>query len=80
VHDVGQERERPLPRLIPDRHLPKRDKTSIRSMWAGQSNHLIGEHGATVNLAAVNGNSTLDAATQMGHTAIAEMLRMKGGK
>jgi hypothetical protein len=45
IHEICQEGERPLLRLIPDRHLPKRDRTSIRGVRAGQANHLIGEHG-----------------------------------
>lgn len=47
MHEIGQEGQGPLLRLVPDRHLPERDGTSIRSMWAGQMNHLIGEYGAT---------------------------------
>lgn len=47
-HDVCQERERPLLRLVPDRHLSERDRTPIRGVQPGQTNHLIGEHGTCV--------------------------------
>ena len=47
MHEVGQEGERPLLRLIPDHHLPQGDGASVGGMQAGQANHLIGQHRAT---------------------------------
>jgi hypothetical protein len=43
--DIGQKGEGPLLCRVLDRHLPERDGPSIRSMQAGQVNHLIREHG-----------------------------------
>src|SRR5262249_34085470 len=40
VHDVGQERERPLLRLVPDRHLPEGGRTSICSHGGRSSESL----------------------------------------
>jgi hypothetical protein len=35
MHEIGQEGENPVLRLVPDRHLPERNGTPIRGVRAG---------------------------------------------
>ena len=44
MHEVGQEGEPSLLRLIPDDHLPQGDRASVGRMGTGQTDHLIDQH------------------------------------
>ncbi len=45
VHQICEEHEPALLRLVPDRHLPQGDGAPVGCRQAGPANHLIGEHG-----------------------------------
>jgi len=49
MHDVSQECQCPLLRLLPDRYQSKRDGTSVSRMQSGEADYRIGEHGAPVH-------------------------------